>query len=151
MNFISDNAAIITPIIAISAFVLSLNTFIRQHFSINVIAYPIVEGIEYRLILENVGNYPAEDTKINLNILNHHQPPVKEMLEKTPFFDNKVAITLPSKTPYSFTIGSMYQINQRTVLPVIELTIEHKVFIFFKKTKKIKIDYNIFKNKLKFG
>lgn len=151
MGFISENAAVITPIIAVSAFVLSLNTFIRQHFSINVIAYPVLEKVEFKLMIENVGNYPAENTTIEMKVLDHHQEYVKKILENTPVLKNQVSITLPSKTPYDFVIGSMYNVEKDAVLPIIELTIKHKTFMFFKRKKKIKIDYNLFKNHLKFG
>lgn len=151
MDFITNNAVVISTTLAISAFVLSLSTFIKQHFSINVIAYPVLEKVEYKLIIENVGNYPAERTTVEMRLLEHHQEYVRELLETTPFLLGEVSITLPSKTPYAFVIGSMYEIEKDTILPIIELTIKHKNFMFFERTKKITIDYNIFKNQLKFG
>lgn len=140
-----ENITIFTFSLSLVAFLMSIWNFIKQHFSSDVIVYPIEKDKTFYLVIENVGNAKALIDSLKLNTTRHYQDNYESHLSVMPVFRGRHSMMIPSKASYKFIVGDTYE-PEKVIdsLPCLELEIKFRRLKYFNVTRKHKCDFNIF-------
>lgn len=140
-----ENITIFTFSFSLIAFLMSIWNFIKQHFSSDIIVYPIEKDKTFYLVIENVGNAKALIDSLKLNTTSHYQDDYKSYLSVMPVFRGRHSMMIPSKASYKFIVGDSYDTEEIIgSLLCLELEIKFRRLKYFKVTKKYTCDFNIF-------
>ncbi|WP_029332762.1 hypothetical protein [Exiguobacterium oxidotolerans] len=140
-----ENITLFTFSVSLFALILSVWNFIKQHFSSEIIVYPVEEDNLFYLVIENIGNAKINIKSLRLKVIRHHQEIYSSHLSGMPIFRRRHELLIPGNSSYKFIVGDTHNHEEIIdVLPQLTLEVETVKLKYFRDTKIHNCDYGIF-------